>query len=183
MEELLNQLLALGFFRFTTSGKTTAVRKEIAKCGFLFVEGTKRGWHADAEDLAEGGVSTFLEDHRRDLLTLGVDIGKVSDDFNVGGHYGLEINGEYFLMYSESELESDDFWYLTQERAFGMINTLLAKHHSEEQLYSLYGGNDAHAIVLTPDMQTAISNSKVISEREVPIKVEPYKASKKRPNK
>lgn len=181
MEQLLDQLQELGFFRFVATGKIAAIRKEIAKCGFLFVEGTKRGWHADAEDLAEGGVAAFLEDHRRDLLTFGLDIGEVSDDFNIGGHYGVLIDGEYFLMYSDSELESDDFWQLTQERAFGMINTLLAKKKSEEQIYSLYSGNDAHAILLTSPMQIAIKKCKAISEREVPLKVKPHKATKKRP--
>ena len=173
LEDLLNELESLGFYKYTTSEIASKNKAEVLATGNIFGdEETKRLWHADAEDLAEGGVKQFLEEMMPFLQTLNVSIASIQEDFNIDGAYNITINGIKYSLYSEAELKSEDIWDLTSKRTFIILNKLLAQAGSSERVYQLYGGNDQFVVVLTAEMYEAIHKSQILAERDMPIPIE-----------
>ena len=167
---LINDFERLGYYKYTDEEKILRIKNESIKAGYLFGwEETYRDFHADGEDLAEGGVGQFFNELEPFLLKQGVQITQISEDFNELG-YRIEVNGTLYTIYDQQELESEDIWTLATNRAFGIINDLLTQAQSNERIYFLYEGNDQRAIVLTPDMFELIQKTNLIDDREKPVK-------------
>jgi len=171
MKELLDQLEKLGFYRVISPTLTQAAMNEALQTGYLFSGETQREYSADAEDLAEGGVLDLLGKMKSFLTREGIDVSKVTQDFNIGGSYSVTMNGEEYEMYSQEELETQDIWFLTTVRALSMVNTQLARVGSGERLYYLYGGNDTIAVFLTPVMYDTIVASAALETHDKPNSV------------
>jgi hypothetical protein len=165
-EEFLAKLEGLGFYHYVQPGDVASAKMDAESTGYLYHE-TQRAYHADAEDLAEGGFLSFLESIKPFLTRQGITDLTVTQDFTDEG-YSVRVNGEEYIIYSGQELSDSDIWELSVQRGFAIVNDLLRQAGSEERLYALYGGNDTQAIFLTPDMYALILESPLTETSEKP---------------
>ena len=170
-EAFLIRLDQLGFFRYVAGEISAKIKAAALQDRNIYIFDTRRLYFADAEDLAEGGVRKFIEDIQPFLVEQGVRIAIVEEDNSDKG-YWVTVNDVIYEMYSEEELGTTDIWVLTTVRAFILINQLLAKAGSREQVYMLYGGNDCIALFLTPEMYQLIKDSPFFPAREKPLSSE-----------
>jgi len=169
---LINDFERMSYYTYISKDKIKNIKSESIKAGYPFGwEETYRDFHADAEDLAEGGIGEFFHKLEPFLLKQGIQITQMNEDINELG-YRIEINGASYTIYTSEELENEDFWALASNRAFGIINHLLTQAHTEERIYTLYGGNDQRAIFLTPKMFELIQKTNLIENREKPAKLD-----------
>jgi hypothetical protein len=97
----------------------------------------------------------------------------VREDFNIGGHYAIVINGRRHLIYSRAELEDDRpglLWGLSAARTARLLNALLRAAGTSERAYGYAAGNDFSIFVLTPELKAAISDI-VASPDDAPYEV------------
>jgi hypothetical protein len=90
-ESIVDQLIALGFLKFTTQSNRESVRKQLIQSvrgNYLdsdwdddCVSADRRSYAADGEDLAEGGVGQCLLQMKDVLAQQGVALEMVEDDF------------------------------------------------------------------------------------------------------
>ena len=169
IEELMDRLEALGFYRHESLEAVEDAKKLAIDCRWPFAGELKRGPHfADAEELAEGFVCELLSNVDEFLELNGVKIEHADDDFGETS-YTVHVNDEKFMMYTKEELESGaELWDLSTRRTVAMLNHLLAAAGSPERCYLLYSGNDAEVIFLTPEMHAAIADCEELAERDRP---------------
>lgn len=68
----------------------------------------------------------------------------------------------YICILQEESALGLDYWQVSTDRAFTIINDLLVEVGSDERVYQLYEGNDCHAIFLTAELYEAIITSKAL---------------------
>ncbi|MGE5703113.1 MAG: hypothetical protein ACM32O_11325 [Clostridia bacterium] len=163
---LIDQLDAMGYYQYAS--QKNEIIAESKRSGYIFGDPvTNRAFFCDAENLAEGGVKTFLEDIDPALRLRKVVIKELREEFSEQGYF-ITINGIKYTIYTEKEFESVDTWELSSIRTFSIINRLLKEAGSTERVYQLYGGNEQLAIFLTPEMYDLIKNAKGLDEIEKP---------------
>jgi hypothetical protein len=151
----VRRLEAVGFFAHASPEKGKEFAAEIRRLGWPGVfshEG--RFFHADAEDLAEGGILGFLETIASFLATEGVTVPEIEEDL-AEDHYRLNLAGSDFGIYepedvAREETEPGRVWAIATVRTFELVNRLLATAASQERLYAVNGGNDLFGMFLTP---------------------------------
>ncbi|MBB3111834.1 hypothetical protein FHS18_003902 [Paenibacillus phyllosphaerae] len=166
---LITEFERLGYYKYTDADQLPAVKKDSISAGYVFGwEETNRDFHADAEDLAEGGVGQFLQQIEPFLTKENVPLTNIRERIE-GYDYEIEVNGKGYIMYDLEDQEKEDIWELTTKRAFAMVNELLQQATSEARVYALYGGNDQRAVFLTTEMFALVQNTDLIEESEKPI--------------
>lgn len=175
LTKLLDTLEVLGFYKYADHQQVAQLKAEARASGFLFDGDTvRRIYHADSEDLAEGYAWELLEQLIPFLRELGVQINSLSHAFDNDVDYTMTVNNVRYLLLSvqeEQQLDMAERWRLSTERTFTVINTLLEQARSDERVFQLYGGNDCHAIFLTPPMYRIIYSSGLFSPTELPIMI------------
>ncbi len=166
---LIEELQSMNFYQYTEPGKLAEVKAEAAKYQFLFYDGTHRGFFADAENLAEGGVGAFLSEIQPFLDRLRVDAPEVDEEFEMSGGYRITVNGKNYVVYTREQLKTAEFWDLSHDKTAEILNDLLAAAGSEERAYKLYGGNDAQIVFMTAAMYEVIKRSGLFDEKEMPF--------------
>ncbi len=163
-KEILKKLKEMNYFKFVPSEKLSRAEESVLrdlKKGCLSVGSDRydeedilgsldyRGYYADAEDLAEGGIGYFVETLKPILKQEGIEINSIENK-STGDVYDLVINGHTYNIYSEDN--ANDSWRLAPKRLMEIINTLLSESGSKERLYGRSGGNDQAVIFLTEEM-------------------------------
>src|ERR1041385_6258876 len=106
LNELVDTLEHLGFYRYASLEEAEAARAESLQTGFLDCIAVGRGFMTDSEDLAECGVAQFVEEVRPFLERQGVRFEQITEDFVVNGGYSVEVDGRPSLMYTTEEREA-----------------------------------------------------------------------------
>jgi hypothetical protein len=175
LTKLLDRLEVLGFYKYADHQHMAQLKAEARASGFLFDgDSVRRIYHADSEDLAEGYAWELLEQLIPFLQELGVQISSLSHVFDNDVDYTMTVNDVRYLLLSvqeEQQLDMAELWRLGTERTFIIINTLLEQAGSDERVFQLYGGNDCHAVFLTPPMYHVIRTSGLFSPTELPIAI------------
>lgn len=173
-EQLFERLVRLEFFEF--SKRTAATRREFLKDGWAacIEDDVGRFFHADAEDLAEGGVGEFLASLRKFFAAIGLRPGKVRDELREDG-YDLHIDGKCYpiLVREDFEKESDSpghLWGIAGYRTAGILNQLLRAHGRKELAYCMEGGNDLAFLFITPEMHAALERGRGYEKRRGPYR-------------
>ena len=167
--DLQQQLEQLGFYKYAQPSDIARLKVESAASGYLFGdERLHRDYPADAEDLAEGEVKAFIDELAPQLRLLGVRIDSVTQHITDDTDYRVTVNGQPYIIYHANEIHANDLWQRASTRTFALVNALLAKAGSDEQLYQLSGGNDGRAILLTPEMYATIKASQLVAEKNLP---------------
>ncbi|NHC42851.1 hypothetical protein G6549_23415 [Bacillus sp. MM2020_1] len=151
---LVDELESIGFFKYINSDKISQVKDEAITSGYLYCD-TGRDFLADEEDLSEGGVGTFFEEISPFLEKQGIELIINNEVFNEE-KYEIQVNGEKYTLYTQDDVENDEYVEINTRRAFSIINKLLEGAGSKERLFALYGWNDLVAIFLTNEMYEKI---------------------------
>lgn len=160
--EFLAQLKEAGFFDGLSDANELEVRNSIMELGWpgVFSHPT-RCHHADAENLAEGGVAKFIAEIAPFLRSAGVDVPSVSDQHEMD-RASVVIGGVEHVLYSTEELSRNNqdaiglIWGLSTARTFTIVNQWLQKAGSKERFYAVNGGNDLSGFFLTEEMHRII---------------------------
>ncbi|MDR7238746.1 hypothetical protein [Neobacillus drentensis] len=151
---LIDELESIGFLKYIDSDKINEVKDEVITSGYLYGD-TGRDFLADEEDLSEGGVGTFFEEISPFLEKQGIELTINNEVFNEE-RYEIQVNGEKYTLYTQVDVENDEYVEINTRRAFSIINKLLEGAGSKERLFGLYGWNDLVAIFLTNEMYEII---------------------------
>lgn len=119
---------------------------------------------ADDEELAEGALERTLPDLAATFARLGVPPLRGAARFEDGGAMWFDEDGGTPLpLLSRAESERDApgrqpglTWGLVGARLAQHLDARLAAAGRQERIWSVYGGNDAQMLVLTPAMAEAI---------------------------
>jgi hypothetical protein len=160
--QLANDLEARGFFRYLDPTDAEKAKAAVAKAGIDAIWRVETGRFvlgADAEDLAEGGITDWLDELRPALKRMGVRIPDDVEQEIDESRYVVHAGGRDYTIY---DLEGADaaaaedgalLWGLSWSRAFGLLNDLLQQAGSGERAYA---GSDVGVWFLTPELFEAL---------------------------
>lgn len=171
--EFVDRLEALGFFKYAASERIASLKLDFQQLGWACIFGESgRFFHADAEDLAEGGVGAFLERIGAFMQSQGVSI-SADDDFG-DTSYWVAVNANRHKIYDSVEMQARGeqpglLWGLSGARTFAIVNRLLHTASSAERMYAVNGGNDLFGFFLTPVLHEAICSYPGIEPHDKPF--------------
>lgn len=142
----------------------------ISSQNFWLVE-SPRFIMADAEELAEGGIGLWLDEHRDALAKYGFTFQSHEDHCDEHG-YDFVLDASRNTVYTEQQLERDNIWEIATRFVQQMINTQLRSKGIETRAYLFYGGNDGQLAMLTPQMAGAMIDSGQIEKSEQPFRLD-----------
>jgi hypothetical protein len=178
-QQLLADLEALGFFRYTEPEALEGFQKAILEQGWPGIFGESgRLFFADAEDLAEGGVSGFLSEVTPFLQGQGVTMPAIEDDF--GESYVLLAGEEKFPIWTREESQRELAgerglcWGLSAARTVQILNGWLERVESPERAYGVNGGNDFMVFFLTSELCSRIQRDPEASAENGPYVPDPH---------
>jgi hypothetical protein len=165
-----------GFFDGVSPEESQRVRTAIETNGYGGVfDHPWRVLDADDEELAEGSVGVYLHLWAPSLERLGVAPLVGESRFVDGGAHILDLPNETVTLVSNAEAQEDEkgkkfgfSWGAVGARLMQRVNTDLAAAGVADRLYSVYGGNDARALLLTPPMLAAIMATPGVRRDELP---------------
>src|SRR5207253_5697530 len=149
--DLLAQLEALGFYKYTAPDEITRAKARALETRYLYHDSTHRSYITGEEDLAECGVLDFFTVIEPFLNRQGIEITSRDEECIPGGAYTVSLNGKAYEIYSDYECQHAELWRLSTIRTHRIVNELLAAAGSGERVYLLYGGNDAEAVFQSPE--------------------------------
>ncbi len=150
LESLTTELVVSGFFSHASNEDSSDLQAEFAagKIWSMYDERLGRFFLADAEDLAEYGIKSFLDEVESYLRKHGVTKLDVTEDgYDDGNYYNVTVNGELFKIWDAAN--GEESWGKASFATFNIINTLLKQAGSSERVYAYNGGNDLGFIFLT----------------------------------
>jgi hypothetical protein len=171
-EQILAEFEAAGFFSGLSDSEAAAARSEIREHGRGGLYTEPRFLHADAEDLAEGGVDEFLRRAEPFLRRQGVpDLVIVPD---LSDEYAISVNGatKVILTVEDMETRPDASWGLAAGRTVLLVNELLEAAGSRERAYGMYGGNDFSVFFLTPELKSLFEQQPGLKDHDRPYVVD-----------
>mgnify|MGYP005840077149 CR=1 FL=1 len=175
LEKLVNELDELGYFNQCAPEAVDDVKKKAlyAKC-IYGIDGIKRDYVVDFEDLTEFGARSFLLKIKPFLKKAGVKIKSIQQNIDSQIGYVMSINNVDYLLYDWKELRALDLWKRCAVRIFDIINEILDEANSKERLYLLFLMDEIRIIFLTEEMYAAIVASSTIKNDEKPFSIEEY---------
>jgi hypothetical protein len=176
-ESFVTELDTHGYFTGLAPEKAQALKSDFRKQGWMaFFSDSHRFFHADAEDLAEGGICAFIRKVEPFLTAQGVRVPELQDEVTEKG-YTVRVGGTPHLIYAAADLQRDSngkepgvIWGLAMTRGFRIVDQLLEVAGSPERLYAANGGNDLFAFFLTPELHQIVSQHPDADAKDGPYK-------------
>jgi len=176
-ESFVTELDAHDYFKGLAPEKAQTLKSDFWKQGWMAIfSESHRFYHADAEDLAEGGICAFIREVGPFLSSQGAQVPELQDEVTEGG-YTVRVGGTPHLIYDTADLQRDTYgkepgviWGLAMTRGFGIVDLLLEAAGSPERLYAVNGGNDLFAIFLTPELHQIICEHPDADAKDGPYK-------------
>jgi len=176
-ESFVTELDAHDYFKSLAPEKAQALKADFRKQGWMAIfSESHRFHHADAEDLAEGGICTFIREIEPFLTAQGVRVPELQDEVSERG-YIVRVGGTPHMIYNAADLQRDTtgkepgvIWGLAMTRGFRIVDQLLEAAGSPERLYAINGGNDLFALFLTPELHRIISGHPDADAKDGPYK-------------
>jgi hypothetical protein len=166
LSKLAEALEPLGFYKFVAPVDVADLEVEAGKGAYRWFLEVGRAFDADAERLAEGGVSDLLDYLRPALKKEGCELGVIEETYDAHQGYTVTVGDERHTMWTEAEASKS--WELTTKRTAALINQSLERVGSEERVHLLHGGEDAVLVLLTAAMRDLIATSGVFRSEEIP---------------
>jgi hypothetical protein len=180
--DLLRRLDAMGFFRYAEQGllaELAAITGGIASfhelCSYLEEYPTLRSWSADGEDLAEGGVVTYLARMRPFFDTQGIAVAATQELDPEALDYTVTVNGRRYTIYTREIVRNIGAWSAAAINYLALVDELLVEAGSEERVYAPsqgFGGDASRLLIVTPAMAAAINASALVPADEKLLTVE-----------
>src|ERR1017187_23947 len=176
-ESFVTQVDAQGYFRGLAPEKAQVLKEDFRQKGWMAIfSESPRFHHADAEDLAEGGICALIQKVQPFLVAQGVKLPELQDDVSDKG-YVVRVGGVSHKIYDATDLKRDAsgkepgvIWGLAMARGFAIVDQLLESAGSAERVYSINGGNDLSALFLTPELHRTISMQPDAEAKDGPYK-------------
>jgi hypothetical protein len=173
---LLTKLADAGFLDGLSTEDAQRVRNSIQASGYGGVfEHPWRAFNADDEELAEGHTGPFLLSLAPAFEQLGLAPVIGESRFIDGGAHLLDLPNETITLISDEEIKRDNprelsryCWGAVAARLLDKLNAHLVASGTAERFYSVYGGNDAFALLLNPRMLSAIMETPGVRQDELP---------------
>lgn len=129
---------------------------------------------ADGEDLAEGGVESFLRGLATALDGLGVHLRTETVSEPETGTYAVSINGDDVLLWDRSsspaEIEVENRRIAATVRPLAAVNRLLAQAGAVERFFTLYaGGIGGVVLLIDPAVVAELVGGGLGCQLELPI--------------
>ncbi len=173
-DTVITTLTQLGFFKYVPAAELAHVQASVRQSYHLFRnlhdiesyhDGSdprhRRCYHADAEELAEQGIGTFLRGLEPLFRSQGILITTIEDipQWNDQGEYCYDviINGSRYPIINMLEQLQQASWQRAHQRTIEIINHLLGSASSSERAYAQAASNDAGIAILTKELYTYIS--------------------------
>jgi hypothetical protein len=173
---LAAQLDHVGYFELAED--PVAERAEIERQGWTGIfSGDGHIFHADGEDLAEGGVGGFIEDLGPFFHKLGITPPEVIDHYPTmdDEDYMITVDGKPRIVWEDKDLKAEadgvssvSTLGIAQARTADLLNEILAANGREERAYGISGGNDFFIIFLTPKQFDIIQSAPGYTKSEGP---------------
>jgi hypothetical protein len=175
-DAFIAELERASFFAHATSHEVRAVKAAIHDRGWPGIFASEsRLFPADAEDLAEAGIGSFLDSIAPFLAKQGVVPPPHYDDYTESA-YILGLGDQRLEIWRAADWDdpnSINAWQLSSARAVGIVNELLAGAGSQERAYLVNGGNDLQAFFLTPRLFDLITKHPDAEPRDAPYELDP----------
>jgi len=176
-ESFVTELDAHGYFKGLAPEKVQALKADFRKQGWMAIfNDSHRFYHADAEDLAEGGICAFIRDVEPFLGAQGVRVSDFQDEVTEKS-YMVRVGGTLHMIYDAVDLQRDAdgkepgvIWGLAMTRGFKIVDQLLEAAGSSERVYAVNGGNDLFAFFLTPELHRIISGHSDADAKDGPYR-------------
>jgi hypothetical protein len=178
---LVDGVEELGFYKYVTREDIPWVKDASRQGAGPWFLASLRAHAADAERLAEGGVGDLLQRVGEVLRAEGVELGEVQEHVEANGAYSLTLQGREHRVYSAREASRGAVWQLAQERALGIVNTLLEEAGSAERAWLMSGGEDGVLVFLTPELRAHLARHWPFPPEDLPREVKPRKVRSPRP--
>jgi hypothetical protein len=159
---MADRLIDMGYLKYLPTAERDVARGELVESlrdGCLDTKRNRhgdardrRGYAADAEDLAEGRIGETIMRMSPVLRAEGVTIDRaldLPDDDDDGYH--LEIDGVVHVIFTRTD-QGQNAWMLGTRRLLEIVDDLLVRAGSAERLYGVYGGHDGRVLLLTCEM-------------------------------
>lgn len=155
------------FLKYANQSNLDSLKYELINSFDIYNEEIFRLVHIDAEEVAEFNFVFSLKNLNEVLQkrNFGLQIEKSKDYQET---YNISINNEEVNLYTHYDLENNLFWDTAPRNFFIKVNELLEKQNIDEKFFLLYGGNDLHAILLTPKQFEIISENYRNNPKEKP---------------
>lgn len=162
-------LIDNGFLKYADSSKVDSLKTQIINSFDIYDDDNFKVAHIDAEELAEFSFDFFLPTLNKILAKRDFQVAaqKLNDKDN---SFDALINSDTIQLYSQHDLDDNQFWDTAPRNFFRKVNELLRARNSKEQFYLLYGGNDLHALFLTDKEFSIISDYYKDNDKERPYK-------------
>jgi len=164
--KLADDVTSLGFYKYAFDDQIDGIKGEIETGAYDWYLAAGRGFDADAERLAQGGVKDLLDDMRPALDVEGVELGEIAESYNAERGYTLRVGADEHTMWGDGE--ASRALELTTTRSIALINERLANAGSQERVHVLHGGAEAVFVLLTPGIWQAIAESGIFRQKDVP---------------
>lgn len=176
--ELAAALAAAGFWADVPDEDVRLLRAEVAAGAPPFRWLGERGWIADGEDLAEGGVEELLGSMTDALCRCGVSltvesVRRLGDGDDTG--YTVRINGKLLDLFDLDPADprmplTGDPWMDCTVKPLGIVNELLeeAGSHYRVAVFNA-GGNDGLAVLLPLAAIQLLAESALVPELHRPM--------------
>ena len=157
-----DRLIGMGYLKFCPPGERERARAEIIESlrdGRIDSRHDRhgdtrcrRGYDADAEDLADGRVGKTIGRMRGVLRAEGVPINDVVDLYDDDDDgYHVEIDGKTYVIFRHDD-EGQNAWTLATRRLLEIVDAMLIEAGSAERLYGAYGGHSGRVHFMTCEM-------------------------------
>lgn len=170
--DLARTLRSLGLWAHLSEDEANAAERKVVEDRWPFgAFGDEPGgfwFFVDGENMAEGFVGRELAAMAPSLRQHGVDL-QIEDVDGKEEDYVVAINGRRCVVWSPRDQAECSAWVTATVRPLAVINDLLAEARAVPRVFTLYaGGNEGIAWLLDPRVVTAIADSGLLSDREVP---------------
>ncbi|MFG2045364.1 hypothetical protein [Dactylosporangium sp. NPDC048998] len=127
-------------------------------------------FHADGEDLAEGGVEDLLREMAPALRQFGVTLRVRTVSGNDDeGDYVVDINGRRCPVLGADDWRYNSPWFEATVRPLAVVNDLLAAAGTPVRVFTLYTGeNGGRVLLLDPAVVDAVRRSGLVDDHNTP---------------
>lgn len=153
--DFARKLDAAGLWNHLAEHEREEARNAVATGGWPLETIGQDGWFADGEELAEGGVETFLLEPAPSLAAIGVELNvETISGSEASTEYAVRINGRLVDL-----MATDDPWTECTLKPLAVVNELLADAGRRERVAVLYPGGNEGIAYRCPSMRFAFSSN------------------------
>ena len=163
-QRVVDRLIGMGWLKYVPESKRKEVRSQLVVAATRDcldsdrdkngVSADRRGYPADNEGLAKGGIGKCVLLMKPVLEREGVKLDAVEDNWHEE-KYRVLINRELYLIYDGKLADSER---TSLGRLLEIVNDLLEETESSERLFAVYHGKNGRVILLNEEIRDYVES-------------------------